>query len=87
MAKCTYFHEDENIKPYTAAEAKALIGTKVDVIRRWDADTHRGRAFPRRGWTITAAKGKNIQFDNDRWEHMGDIIDMRPHKEQTNAAP
>lgn len=81
MTKCTYFHEDENIKPRTAAEARALIGTKVDIIRRWDADSRRGQAIPRKGWTITGAKHKNIQFDGEQWEHMGDIIDMRLSKE------
>lgn len=74
------------VKPYTAAEAKALIGKRVQFLRRWDIDkSGRGYFFPKYG-TVTGAHRTNIEIDGDMVA-MSDIVEMVlcPAQETENA--
>lgn len=76
MRQCKYL-EGENIAPATAAEARALIGKRVEYLRSRDIDhSGRGYYFPRTG-VITRAAGRSIEFDDSQdWIHRSSIREM-----------
>lgn len=68
MSACRYL-EGENIAPRTAAEAKALIGKRVQYLRSVDIDrSGRGYYYPRTG-RVTDAFGRNIDFNEEQNYH------------------
>ena len=67
--------DGENIKPTTNAEAKKLIGKRVEYLRNCDIDrSGRGYIFPRTG-TIVEVVGKNIDIDGNMI-HLSNIVEM-----------
>ena len=78
MKTCSYL-EGENIAPATAADARKLIGKRVEFLRRQDIDrSGRGLFFPRRG-TIAAVHGREIAIDHPEnfTIHLNSLVDMR----------
>lgn len=71
MAACRYL-TGENIAPRRAAEARALVGKKVEYLRSRDIDrSGRGYFFPRIG-EVTRTWGRVLEFD-----HSGDPLAYR----------
>lgn len=67
-----------NIAPRSIAEARALIGKRVELLRSCDVDkSGRNYIFPKRG-TVTEARGRclRISFTGD-WVNRNDIVEMR----------
>lgn len=65
MSACSYL-EGENIVPRTAAEARALIGKRVQYLRTRDIDrSGRGYYYPRTGY-VTAQWGRYLDFDEQQ---------------------
>ncbi|MFF2532457.1 hypothetical protein ACFVS2_26680 [Brevibacillus sp. NPDC058079] len=65
----------ENIKPANNAEAKKLIGKRVQYLRSTDIDrSGRGYIFPRTG-TIVEVVRRNIDIDGNM-VHLSDIVEM-----------
>lgn len=70
--------EGQNIKPRTAKEARALIGTEVIYLQSADIDkSGRGYYFPRRG-VIAAVVGRNIAVDHPEnfVIYMSNLVEM-----------
>lgn len=64
MAACRYL-EGENIAPATAAEARKLIGKRVQYLRTGDIDrSGRGYYAPQEG-VINDVSGRNILIGDD----------------------
>ena len=66
----------ENIKPTSIAEVRALVGKRVQYLRKCDYDkSGRGYIFPRIG-TVTGGMGKQIVFDDSDYTYYLDIVEM-----------
>ena len=75
MAACRYL-EGENINPVTAAEARKLIGKRVQYLRTGDIDrSGRGYISPQEG-EIKDVVGRNIQINSD-WQWRPSIVEMK----------
>lgn len=73
-----YFEGEENIAPRTAAEARALIGTRVKYLQGCDIDrSGRGYYFPRYG-VVAAVHGREIAMDepSNFCVSIGSLVEM-----------
>lgn len=78
MTACRYL-EGENIAPTTAAEARKLIGKRVEYLLTRDIDrSGRGYYFPKVG-TIAGVHGREVAMDHPEnyIVHLDRLVDMR----------
>jgi hypothetical protein len=69
--------DGENIAPKTAAQARALIGKRVQYLRISDIDySGRGYFFPRVG-VIEEVRGRDVRMDGGAWYSLGSFREMR----------
>ena len=76
--KCRYL-EGENIAPRSNAEARALVGKKVEYLQGRDIDrSGRGYFFPRIG-VVAAVRGRDIAMDDSSnfCVHLNNLVEMR----------
>jgi hypothetical protein len=70
--------EGESIKPSNSAEAKKLIGTRVQYLRKCDIDrSGRGYVFPQYG-TLAGVRRNNLAFNSpENWNcTLNDLVEM-----------
>lgn len=67
----------DSCKPWNAADAKKLIGQRIEYLRISDVDrSGRGYYFPRRG-VVVAAKGRRIAIDDEwNWYGISDFVEI-----------
>ena len=76
MGECRYL-EGENVAPRSAAQVRALIGKRVEYLRRADIDhSGRGYIFPKTR-KITGQHRSQIEFDDDVYVSYNSIVEMR----------
>jgi hypothetical protein len=83
-----YFPGHEDVTPRTAAQARALIGTRVLYLRNADVDkSGRGYLFPQSG-TVAEVRGREVAIDEpgNFVIHLGNLVIMvkAPPKQPRN---
>lgn len=77
MSQCSYL-EGENVAPRTAAEARKLIGKRVEYLLTRDIDrSGRGYVSPSTKGTVTDVSGRNIEISDQDWLTFTRIVEMR----------
>lgn len=75
MSACRYL-EGENVVPRTAADARKLVGHRIEYLRERDIDrSGRGMFFPRRG-VVVAVHGRNIEIENRDWYAIRSFVEV-----------
>jgi hypothetical protein len=68
--------EGEEVTHITAKTMRALVGRRIQYLRKVDIDrTGRGYFFPRFG-QVTEVHGREFSDGGGRWVSMGDVVEM-----------
>lgn len=72
--------DGENVRPRTAAQARSLIGKRLEYLRESDIDrSGRGYIFPRRG-TFKEVIGRNVEVEGTGghdWVSISSFVEVR----------
>lgn len=77
MAIQNTYLDGSNARPNTTAEARALVGRRIEYLRECDIDhSGRGYYFPRVD-TIMEVAGRNIRLEGGDWILWKELVEAR----------